>query len=219
MATPEHTKIINKTARKIFKEYGIIRKGQSRTWLDDNGWFTTVIEFQPSSWSRGTYLNVGVCFHWYAQDFLSFDIGYREAGYCEYKNETQFTPVVTKYIQQALEKVLSYRENFADLERAEETIFAYDFESYTWECYHKAVILGLNNKSQESEHYFNLILEEKDYLEEFNSPIPWLLELKDEVKQLKLALHNNEFKNTINKIIAISRKLKKLKETEINDIW
>ncbi len=221
MAMPEHTKIINKTARKIFKEYGIIRKGQSRTWLDDNGWFTTLIEFQPSNYSKGTYLNIGVCFHWHVDDYWSFNIGYREAAYCEYKNEKQFTPVVTKYIQQALAKVLLYRDQLSDLESAERTIFTYDgYSSFVWACYHKAVILGLNNKVQDAEHYFNLILAEKDYLEEYNSPITWILELKDEVKLLKSALHKpNEFKNAINKIIVTSRKLKKLKEIEINSMW
>ena len=54
---PDHSKIINKTAKKIFGVYGIKQKGQSRIWLDDNGWFTTVIEFQPFRGRQGTTLN------------------------------------------------------------------------------------------------------------------------------------------------------------------
>ncbi|MFV0290086.1 MAG: hypothetical protein ACK5IJ_04195, partial [Mangrovibacterium sp.] len=63
MALPEHSKIINQVAREIFKEYGIERKGQSRTWLDDQYWYTTIIEFQPFKDRQGTCLNVGINFH------------------------------------------------------------------------------------------------------------------------------------------------------------
>lgn len=54
MAAAPHSKIINKLAKDTLKPIGVLRKGQSRTWLDDNGWWVTVIEFQPFSWSKGT---------------------------------------------------------------------------------------------------------------------------------------------------------------------
>ena len=81
MTQPDHSKIINKTAKKIFGVYGIKQKGQSRIWLDDNGWFTTVIEFQPFRGRQGTTLNVGVNFNWYEKEYFSFDIGYRPVSY------------------------------------------------------------------------------------------------------------------------------------------
>jgi len=76
------------------------------TWLDDNGWWITNIEFQSSSWSKGTYLNVGVCFQWYPNDFFSFDIGYREAEFVEFESEEQFQAAAQEYTEIAKSKVL-----------------------------------------------------------------------------------------------------------------
>jgi len=59
-----HSKIINTSARHAFGPLGIIQKGASRTWLDDHGWWLTVIGFQPSAWSKGTYLNIGAMWLW-----------------------------------------------------------------------------------------------------------------------------------------------------------
>ncbi|WP_324027835.1 hypothetical protein QSV08_07780 [Maribacter sp. BPC-D8] len=214
MALPEHSKIINRTAKKVFNEYGIVQKGQSRIWLDDQYWYSTIIEFQPSGRARGTYLNIGICFHWYKQDHLSFDIGYREKGFCEYKNEEQFENIVIEFVKLGLEKVLLIRKKLVDLQSTQETILNYDFERDTvWSNYHKAIISGLNNQPNESERYFNLILKNKlEY--------DWQLELKLKVEQLILDLNNiSDFKSNINEVIMISRNEKKLKSTSKINVW
>ena len=72
-ATVDHNKIIRNAANSVLKPNGLFRKGTSRVWIDDNGWFLTVVEFQPSGWDRGSYLNVAVHFLWDDQDYLSFD--------------------------------------------------------------------------------------------------------------------------------------------------
>lgn len=214
MSISEHNKIINKVARTVFKEYDITRQGQSRTWIDDWYWFTTIVEFQPSKSAKGTFLNVGVCFNWYKQDYLSFDIGYREAGFCEYKNESQFEVALLELAQLALKKALFYREKFADLLVAKDTILNHDFEcDNIWVNYHKAVILELCGESRKAKEHFDLIL--KSDLE-----WDWALELKNQVENLKIKLDNtSEFKNTINEIIKSSRVAKKLKEIEAKTIW
>jgi hypothetical protein len=214
MAIPEHSKIINKTAKKVFKEYGILQKGQSRIWLDDQYWYTTMIEFQPSGRARGTYLNIGICFHWYKQDHLSFDIGYREKGFFEFKNEEQFENKVVEFVKLGLEKVLLNRKKLIDLQSTHETILNYDFGRETiWSNYHKAIISGINNQPNESERYFNLILKNKL---EFD----WQLELKLQVEQLKLDLSNTlDFKRKINNIILTSRNEKKLKAISEKNVW
>ena len=43
MSQKVHTKIINNVAKQILKPEGLVRKGQSRTWYHDQGWFTTVV--------------------------------------------------------------------------------------------------------------------------------------------------------------------------------
>ncbi len=58
----EHTRIIATAAKAVLQAHGFTRKGRSRVWFADRGFWLSVIEFQPSAWSRGSYLNVAV--HW-----------------------------------------------------------------------------------------------------------------------------------------------------------
>jgi hypothetical protein len=52
-----------------------VQKGRSRTWLDDRSWHVIVVEFQPSSSGKGSYLNVGVMWLWWSKNYISFDYG------------------------------------------------------------------------------------------------------------------------------------------------
>ena len=63
-STVDHNKIIRDTANSVLKQKGLFQKGTSRVWVDDNGWFLTQIEFQPSGWDSGAYLNVAISFLW-----------------------------------------------------------------------------------------------------------------------------------------------------------
>ena len=60
----QHDKIINIAAKKVLAPKGLFRKGASRIWMDDNGYFIIQVEFQPSGRSQGSYLNVGISFLW-----------------------------------------------------------------------------------------------------------------------------------------------------------
>ena len=214
MAIPEHSKIINKVARGIFKEHGIVRKGQSRTWLDDQYCFTTIIEFQPFKDRQGTCLNVGINFHWYEKDYFSFDIGNRESDFIDFKNEKQFQSEIESLVEKALKRTLELRSKMLDLKNAEKNIINHEFASDSlWGNYHRAIICGLNNEPKKSECYFDLILENRF---EYN----WELQLKLKVEKLKKELSNvSGFQKTIDKIIEVTRKEKKLKETEMKNVW
>ena len=214
MAIPEHSKIINKVARGIFKEYGIERKGQSRTWLDDQYWFTTIIEFQPFSNRQGTCLNVGINFHWYEQDYFSFDIGNRESDFIDFKNEKQFQSEIESLVKKALKQTLELRNKMVDLKNAEKNILSHEFASDNlWGNYHRAIICGLNKEPKKSEEYFNRILKnEFEY--------DWELHLKQRVENLKTELNNiSEFKKRVDEIIEKTRNEKKLNKTEIKNVW
>ena len=70
MNEQNHNKIIMKAAREVLAPNGLLQKGQSRIWLDDNGWFFAVVEFQPSGWEKGTFLNVGMHYLWANKEYL-----------------------------------------------------------------------------------------------------------------------------------------------------
>lgn len=214
MPTPIHSKIINNIAREILKEHGIERKGQSRTWLDDQYWFTTIIEFQPFKDRQGTSLNVGVNFHWYQKEYFSFDIGSRESEFIDFVNEKQFEIEMKSLVELALIRVLELREKLSDLKTGTNTILNHEFTSDNlWGNYHRAIISGLNNQKEKSEQYFNLILKNK-------LKYDWELKLKQRVEKLIKELNNiANFQKTIDKVIEKTRNKKKLKPTELKKVW
>lgn len=100
-----HDKILTEAARRHLKPLGGIQKGRSRIWLVDCAWYVAVIEFQPSSWSKGAYLNVGAHFLWRPVDHITFDFGHRKEGYEEFLNEEQFSVAAERLAQRAAEEV------------------------------------------------------------------------------------------------------------------
>ena len=71
-----HSKIITKAAKSILQPMGLFQKGKSRVWIDDNDWFFTVVEFQPSGFTKGSHLNVAVDFLWHKTDHLAYHFHY-----------------------------------------------------------------------------------------------------------------------------------------------
>lgn len=215
MTPPDHSKIIHKTVKKIFTPYGIKQKGKSRIWLDDQGWYTTVIEFQPFSGRQGTTLNVGINFNWHEQAYFSFDISYRQdVDFVEYNgNEEMFSKEVKAFCELALTKVMEYRENFRNLEEAKSFILRQTYTSEDiWGSYHKATICGLTQNVEERNHYFQKLLQA-------NHPGAWLNELKDQVNLLMAdSGQPHKFTENILEIIRKTRALKKLPEMETDEL-
>lgn len=80
-------------AKDALSPLGFRQKGRSRLWLRDNGWWLIAVEFQPSGWTKGSYLNVGAHWLWSNMGFLSFDVSERADGFAEYESDSQFTPL------------------------------------------------------------------------------------------------------------------------------
>lgn len=124
MAVREVDKLIIRAARSILKPMGLFQKGTSRIWIDDNSWFLTVVEFQPSSWSQGAYLNVGISFLWEQGHGLSkalpYNIGGRELEHIEYTgNDETFSRQMLEMAQRAGNLVQQYCSRFAALPSAQ----------------------------------------------------------------------------------------------------
>lgn len=130
-----HNKIINAAAKAVLRPLGVHQKGRSRLWYDDGRWYTVAIEFQPSSWMRGSYLNVGIQWLWHPKEFWSFDLGFRERKYLgsreivtgrggqfvQFKREDSFREAIDSMAGIAAERVRESRAHFQTLSGA------YDF--------------------------------------------------------------------------------------------
>lgn len=99
-------RIIATVAKQTVGALGLRRVGRSRTWVDDHGWFVILVEFQPSGFEKGSYLNVGVCWLLIERDYYSFDYGYRVGRlYVRYRNDGQFTDDFKKLADAAIARV------------------------------------------------------------------------------------------------------------------
>ena len=116
--TPDHSRLIVAAAKSTLEPLGLQRKGRSRTWVDDRAWWLGIVEFQPSSWSKGSYVNVGVMWLWAELQYLVYDVGGRVDGFGHgfesYSSEEQFRDVAERLAQSAASEVLRFRHMFSD---------------------------------------------------------------------------------------------------------
>jgi len=115
-AETEHSRLITEAAREILKPLGVRRKGRSRSWIDDRTWWLSHVEFQPSSWSKGSYLNVGVMWLWHELPHLVYDVGYRVHDFEPYRGGRQFQEVAATLARQAADEILQNRVRFASVD-------------------------------------------------------------------------------------------------------
>lgn len=108
----DHNNLLKKLVKDELKSLGIIQKGNSRTFLFDKGWATIIIEFQPSSHSKGTYLNVGIDFNFYPRDYFVFSFGYREKDFVPMEDEKQFSQLCLELCDHAKKRVNELNELF-----------------------------------------------------------------------------------------------------------
>jgi hypothetical protein len=97
---------------------GLRQQGRSRTWVDDHDWWLGVVEFQPSSWSKGSYLHVGAMWLWDDVDHLAFHVGHRVAGFVGYESDEQFAEEADRLGRAAAELVEHLRREFPNPQAA-----------------------------------------------------------------------------------------------------
>lgn len=160
----EHNKIINAVAKNVLALHGLFRQGASRVWLQDNGYYITQVEFQPSSWSKGSYLNVGISFLWESTEdlnsVLAFNFGYRVDGisFVDYTgDDVRFEKEIQNLAQKALGKVIEY-EKFRDLEYAKKALVKGE-KNPLWQDYDLIMLCFLKGDFTEGLKLFNNFLD------------------------------------------------------------
>ena len=151
----EHNKVIDAAAKKLLKPIGLQRKGTSRSWFDDHGWWLTHVEFQPSAWSKGSYLNVGVCWLLYEGSDSSFNVGHRvDVPFVEANERTDFDCEIHTMAERAKQEVLKYRDAFPTPRKAADYYLTKDSLT-TWDHYYGGVILGLCQDVKYARQFLN----------------------------------------------------------------
>jgi len=201
----EHGKIIAAAAKKYLAPIGARRKGQSRTWLCDQKYWLIMIEFQPSGWSKGSYLNVGAHWFWYARDHFSFDHGYRIADFVSFEAKEQFEPESERLALRAADEVQKIRDNFRSLEEiARQLTFDVVNGGGGFALYHAAVAAGLVGDISGSRQLFERVRNHFD-------GDGWQENVRSVAAELTKALPSkHDFRTLVQEIIQRHRSLNKL---------
>lgn len=154
-------KIIKKLCKEIFPD-DVFQKGNSRVYLDDNGYYFTMIEFQPYSFKKGTFLNAGLSFFFNKNDYLSFSYAYNNDSrigktFIEYTDDEQFEKDVRKYVELAKDYILKYRA-FADMDYAKQYIIK-DLNDDNWNPYIKSMLCFLTDDAENGQKYYKMFLD------------------------------------------------------------
>jgi hypothetical protein len=185
------------------------QKGQSRQWTDDHHWWVCGVEFQPSSWARGSYLNVYAMWLWVVKDYWSHDEGIRAEGFTEFQNEIQFAAEAQRLAERAAQEVRRYRALFPNIRAlADFYLKKLPAGSASWQTFHSAVACALADRPCDAEHFFDW------YLSKSPGESPqWLLNSQAEAVKLRaLVRKRDDFRNAIIDRIMRARVLLKLPE-------
>lgn len=163
-----------KAAKQQLGPIGMKRKGQSRVWFKDNGWWLGVVEFQPSSWSKGSYLNVAAMWLWNAKDYWSFDEGGRVEKFHEFKDTDQFADVADTLATRARNEILALSQRFSSLAVVAAHL-ARNSDENPWHSYHAAMAALAIGDVEQAQKRFRALLAFKDHA-------PFMVALKAKVR-------------------------------------
>ena len=202
-----HSKLLRAAARQFLGTLGVRQKGRSRTWLDDNRWWLCIVEFQPSGYSRGSYLNVGCMWLWQEKDYLSFDEGYRVENFVSFRNSDQFVMVAQELAQRAADEVQEYRSLFATVSDVAD-YYIKRKPSEFWSSFHAAVSCGLVGRGSASRRFFEQVLKSREDLD-------WVKSVQAEAAALNAVLDDiDTFRQKVGDKVNRTRELLKLPKQE-----
>jgi|HubBroStandDraft_1064217.scaffolds.fasta_scaffold30795_2 hypothetical protein len=137
-----HSRLLEKAAREILSPLGLRQKGRSRIWLDDRVWWIGIVEFQPSEFSKGSYLNVGCMWLWHIHSHIAYSRIDRIEEFQRYESEAQFGPVAESLAHQAKDAIERYRKEFKDIKAVRESYLRMPKRTF-WQAYDAGVACGL----------------------------------------------------------------------------
>jgi hypothetical protein len=181
--------------RNYFGPMGIYQIGRSRIWIDDHGWWLGLVEFQPSSHSKGAYLNVSVMWLWSETDHFVFDVHARVHQHVEYLNDEQFAPEADNLARLAKVQLTKYREEFPDVAHAAAYLVANNSVS---DLLNAGMAYGLIGRREDGLPFLNRYIAYDDDRE-------WAVRQRNEVQALVDLRDGDSLKTAIEQRIDSSR--------------
>lgn len=197
-----HDRIIADAAKIALGSLGFRRKGRSRTWLADHSWWLIVVEFQPSAWSKGSYLNVAAHWLWSETGHLSFDFGGRIAEFEEYLSDEQFAVSASGLAVRAACEAQRLARTFTSPSATADVLL--EVEKTTpasrhvgWTTYHAGVAAALDGRSAKAAEMFGRIIS--------SSPPPGSILHPAAERAMRLMREPVDFRREINSLVVRQR--------------
>jgi hypothetical protein len=147
----EHGRLIAAAAKSALKPLGCVRKGRSRLWLSDHRLWVIVADFQPSGWSKGSYLNIAAQWLWAPSRRLAFTD--RPIDFIPFVTAEQFAPLIAAMAERAAQEILALRAKFRSFADVYDYVIAHATRD-DWPTYWAAVAAGLVGDIETSRRFF-----------------------------------------------------------------
>jgi hypothetical protein len=154
-----HDKIIADAAKSVLGPLNFNRKGRSRIWVADRGWWLAVVEFQPSAWSKGSSLNVAAHWLWTETGFISFDFVGRGQEFVEYLSDAQFVTAAFRLAEGAAHEAQRLLYMFSSLDATARVLRDESPGDPRWAAYHAGIVAGLLGDADEAKKMFSRVLD------------------------------------------------------------
>lgn len=166
-----------------------------------------IVSFGPSSWSKGTYLDVSAMWLWDRKDYITLDLGERIGQFVEFESEAQFAREAQRLALSAREHLIKLREQFPNIEATARFLHNYALRITTpWPKFHAALALGYAGERSAAEIWFSR-------LNEMTAEYEWQQALQAKAGEFGGLLHDvPAFRKRVREETAAARRLLKLPE-------
>ncbi|MFJ4989790.1 hypothetical protein ACIP9H_39065 [Streptomyces sp. NPDC088732] len=170
-------RIITSAARESLKPLGLTRRGRSRLWIDDHGWWLGVAEFTPSR-IAGSGLHVGAMWLWHDVDHLAFHVDAVRVGSELFRTPHQFTPLALELNRQAAAHVTALRERFPALPDVARYLMSRPVRpGYFWDSFDAGIAAALVGVPDTARDHFERVLREDPLA-------PWMVQAQEKASEL-----------------------------------
>jgi hypothetical protein len=203
--------LITQAAKQTLGPIGLIQKGGSRIWLGDRGWCLDVVEFQPSSSSQGSYLNVSCMWLWNVKPYISFDTEIiRKEGHFKFEDEQQFDPIAQMLAKKAAGGVNHHRALFPTVSALSDYYVKNPPATVFWPTLNAAVSHGLAGRGDVGHRMIAGVIGKLD------SSIAWQKQADaDAVYIASIIQEQDQFRSEMTERVQRTRELHELPQMDL----
>ncbi|MEU1661705.1 hypothetical protein ABZ527_37355 [Streptomyces griseofuscus] len=170
-------RIITAAARESLKPLGLARRGRSRLWIDDHGWWLGVVEFTPPR-TAGSGLHVGAMWLWHDVDHLAFHVDAVQVGSEPFRSEDRFMPLALELSGQAAASVAALREKFPALPDVARYLTSRPVRrGFLWDGFDAGIAAALVGDPSTARNHFERVLRDDPLA-------PWMVEAQEKAREL-----------------------------------